>query len=118
MSILNDLERAVLNKLLSGNHEKLDNLQLNKLQFQAEKATIIRREYTGVGFYSFLNIPNECPTLSGDFTISRVCGEIEGVEHGATFVLWIKNGRLDLLEGVTFGEPWPEKIGKFSLKYF
>jgi hypothetical protein len=47
------------------------------------------------------------PTLRGDFHIGDVSGELEGLANGAGFVLFIRDGRLKMLEGFTFDEPWP-----------
>jgi hypothetical protein len=33
--------------------------------------------------------------------------ELEGLQHGASAVLWLKDGVLDHLEVFTFTEPWP-----------
>ena len=37
--------------------------------------------------------------------------------HGAGFVLFIRGGRLSMLEGYTYDEPWPDQVRGFSLRY-
>ncbi len=44
-------------------------------------------------------------------------GDLEGVAHGAGFVLFIRDGALACLEGFTYDEPWPETIKSFTLNY-
>ncbi len=112
MEILNDLERAVLNKLLSGDHPVLATLRK-----QATKVHLIKREYTGVGFFCNFDVSSEAPILKGNFTIDDVNADIDSIKHGAGFVLFIANGRLDVLEGYTYDEPWPKDVGKFTLTY-
>jgi hypothetical protein len=49
--------------------------------------------------------------------LSHVAADIPGAESGAGFVLFIKNGVLDALEGCMFDGSWPENIPSFRLKY-
>ena len=112
MEGLNALEQAVLDKLLSGDHPVLA-----ALRAQAEKALLVRREYTGVGFFCDFEVPSDAPILKGDFHIGDVSGDLQDLAHGAGFVLFIRDGRLDALEGFTYDEPWPKEIGAFTLTY-
>ncbi len=114
MEGLNELEQAVLRKLLSGDHPVLAALRV-----QAEKARLRDREFSGVGFFCMFELPVEAPILDdrARFEISDVDGHVEGLEHGAGFVLFIRDGRIDMLEGFTYDEPWPRTIGKFELFY-
>ena len=112
MEGLNALEQAVLDKLLSGDHPVLATLRI-----QAEKARLIGREYTGVGFFCDFEVPSDAPTLNGDFHIGDVNGQLQGLANGAGFVLFVRGGRLDALEGFSYDEPWPKEIGMFTLTY-
>ena len=49
--------------------------------------------------------------------IGDVYAEIPGLEHGAGFVLYIKDGYLDMLEGYSYDEPWPSSVEGFALHY-
>jgi len=44
--------------------------------------------------------------FSGRRAIGDVHAELAGLSHGAGFVLFIKDGRLDCLEGLTYDEAW------------
>ena len=80
-------------------------------------ARLARRECTGVGFYCDIEVDSNAPTVRGDFHIGDVHGELDGLAHGAGFVLFIRCGRVSMLEGFTYDEPWPGQIQGFSLKY-
>lgn len=114
MNGLNSMEQAVLDKLLSGDHPVLATLRK-----QASKGRLTKREYTGVGFFCSFEISADTPTVAGvsDFEIDDVHGEVKGLAHGIGFVLFIRGGRLDMLEGFTYDEPWPESVKGVHLRY-
>ena len=108
------LERAVLEHALAGDHPVL-----RTLREQLEVCTLAPRTETGVGFYVELECPSDMPTISGmaAIHISDVIAEIDGLKHGAGFVIHVRNGRLDQVEGFSYDEPWPKSIGFFRLSY-
>jgi hypothetical protein len=111
---LNGVEQAVLDKLLFGDHPVLVTLRN-----QTRNARLIKREYTGVGFYCTFEVLPDSPLLEGkgNFEITDVNGETQGLEHGVGFVLFVRDGRLDTLEGFTFDEPWPASMRDLILRY-
>lgn len=112
MEGLNELEQAVLDKQLAGDHPTL-----GVLRIQAESARVVERRKTGVGFFCDFEVEAGAPTVEGDFQISDVHGELAGLDHGVGFVLFVRSGRLSMLEGFTFDEPWPQRIRDFELEY-
>lgn len=114
MKTLNRLEQAVLNKLLSGEQPILTGLRV-----QAKKARLVSREFTGVGFFCSFEVPADVPNLATreNFGISDVNASIEGLEHGAGFILFVREGRMITLEGFSYDEPWPENVTNFKLTY-
>lgn len=111
--LLNAFERAVLEKLLDGNHPVLATLraQLNSCQVSS-------REFTGVGFFTNLKVDRSvkaAPTSQPRIHVRGVGGNISGLKHGAGFVLFVTDGYLDFLEGFSYDEPWPPVISEFSL---
>lgn len=36
---------------------------------------------------------------------------------GVGFLLYVDDGLITMLEGYTYGEPWPQPVGEFSLSY-
>ena len=112
---LTDLERAVLEKLLAGSHPVL-----HSLREQLRACRVKEREFTGCGFFCFLECDRSVSaarTTSETLTLGDVDAEISGLNHGAGFVLFVTRGYLDNLEGYSFEEPWPAKISEFTLKY-
>lgn len=115
MDTLNHLERAVLTKMLDGDHPVL-----NALRQQLESCSVRQREMTGVGFCTELAVPAEVDaarTKRAHIRFGDVIGELTGVEEGVGFVLFIDDGRLQMLEGYTFGEPWPNHAKLRGLSY-
>jgi hypothetical protein len=108
------LEQAVLDKLLAGSHPVLTTLRA-----QVASARVVSREQTGVGFFCTIEISTDVPVLaaSRDFELGDVDGCIEGLEHGAGFLLFVRGGFIRMLEGYTYGEPWPAEVTSFSLSY-
>jgi len=39
---------------------------------------------------------------------------IDGLQHGAGFLLIVEDGMLDMVEGCTYVEPWPDRSRAFS----
>jgi len=107
-------EEAVLDKLLAG-----DDPLLGTLRCQASVARLASREESGVGFFLAFEVPGGAPTLPvpSDFHFGDVTASIDGLQFGAGFVLFVRGGRLDSLEGYSHDEPWPETIRAFELTY-
>ena len=89
---------------------------LASLAAQYETASVSRREWTGAGFMTDVQIaPGTLPLFDLlNLHISDVVAEIGGLHDGAGFALHIKNGVLDCLEGFSYDEPWPASIGTFG----
>jgi hypothetical protein len=115
MTQLNVLESAVLNKLLEGNHPAL-----GTLRDQLRVATVRSRRLTGAGFFTEIELPPETilARMSPDsFQFGDVEASIPGLQHGAGFLVYIRNGMLQLLEGYSYEEPWPQRTDVFELRY-
>lgn len=113
MENLTKFERAVLNKLLTGDHPVLSTLRA-----QAQAASLAAREYTGAGFFLSFDVPPEAPVLATrNFHFGDVNAAVDGLQYGAGFVIFVRGGRLDTLEGYSYEEPWPNEIRNFKLTY-
>lgn len=107
------IEDAVLKKLLAGNLPLLV-----QLQQQLEVCSVEKREFTGFGFYTTLVVPGNIPRSAGlNIKFGDVIGDIPGLPSGAGFLLYVRDGVLDMLEGYSYNEPWPATIDDFALKY-
>ncbi len=114
MEVLSPLEEAVLSKLLSG-----EDPRLRLLRQQLVRIRVARRQMTGVGFLTELEVPPEAPSapLPPKVRIGDVIADVDGLQGGLGFVLFIEDGRLALLEGYTYHEDWPEGLERWRLKY-
>ena len=107
---MNKLEQAVLDRMLDGDHPLLEILRT-----QSQTLCVSSREYTDVGFFCALEVDLNVPIVSTDFEISDVNGELGDVSVG--FVLFVRDGRLRMLEGFTFDEKWPTHFDDYRLRY-
>lgn len=107
---LTELETRVLRLILDGEAQGLEILRK-----QLDRAQVTQREFTGVGFFSTLAIPEDAPLLdfAGRVAIGDVSLASGLLENGAGFVLFLEHGALDQLECYTHGDDWwPDSLGK------
>ena len=73
---------------------------------------------TGVGFFVHFNVDRRAPrSPRANLEISDVGGSIEGLEHGAGFLVFVTDGYLDFLEGYCYEDAWPERIKSYEIMY-
>jgi hypothetical protein len=103
--MLNEMERRVLEMLLAG-----DNHELAVFRAQLDAATVDSREFTGVGFFTQLTVPAELPRVKNRtrLVISDLYAEVSGLEHAASFLLFIDDGAIDVLECAIVDDSWPD----------
>ena len=112
---LNGFERAVLHKLLAGSGAKLA-----ALRRQLEQCRVRKREETGAGVYTYLDVDRTCEPVRLTKDPARIGGvdaELPSLSHGVGFVLLLRDGYLEMLEAYTYDEPWPESLAGFNLRY-
>jgi hypothetical protein len=112
MTKLNYFERSVLNKMLAGSHPVLVSLR-----HQAMEVRLAGREFSGTGFFCRFCADRLARVSVADFEIDDVEAEVDGLERGIGFVLFIREGHVRELEGFTYDEVWPNQIEGFSLRY-
>jgi hypothetical protein len=77
---------------------------------QVNTITISKREFTGVGFFTFF--VDSCD--DSDLQLSDVVGVLnEKINVG--FTLFVNNGKISCLEGYTYDEPWPNEILSYKV---
>ena len=103
--MLNEMERRALEMLLAG-----DKPELALLRAQLSSATVVSRDFTGVGFFTQLLVPAELPRVRGcaRLILADVYAEVTGLEHDAGFVLFVSEGAIDVLECFIVDERWPD----------
>jgi hypothetical protein len=112
---LTALERAVLERLFAGDHPSFP-----ALREQMNAVRILERTFSGGSYFADLHVPEEiAPARIGKDAVwfGDVEADFDGLEHGATFVVRIAEGRLEMLEGSTVDEPWPAEGTPFRLRY-
>lgn len=94
--------------------EKPDTLELLRSQYAS--ADVLKREFTGVGFFTNFVVNDKSLVLSGkeNFELGYL-GEINDVQYGVGFVLFVREGFISMLEGYTYGESWPCEIEFFNV---
>ena len=110
----NDLENAVMEAFLDGPDEVL-----RILRAQYESASLVKRDLSGGGFFTSFSVSDEAGKLDPPktFHLGDVEAEIEGLENGAGFELFIVGGCLHTLEAFTYDESWPASVVRFKVYY-
>ena len=93
-------ERRILEAII----ENADKSIRSKLYCQYKELSVVKREFTGVGFYIYFELPDPSYAIADltDVPILRLGGiaaEIKGLKHGADFILYVKHGVITMLEG-------------------
>jgi hypothetical protein len=111
---MNEMERQVMGLLVSGDHPLL-----SSLRDQLAVAKVTRREFTGVGFFTYFEVPLAARRLpsSRRLVLSDVYADIQGLEHGAGFLLFVEDGALNNLECSICENAWPSN-GKLVRAFF
>lgn len=110
--MLTRLEKAVIDELLRRRGEPFDTIRQ-----QVAHASIAKREFTGVGFFTEFALPADAPVRRDlpDDSIGGVGADFPDLEGGVGFMLSIRGGVVTKLEGFTFDEPWPTSTDEFEL---
>jgi len=104
------LERAVIQQIIASPIEGVDGL---RRQFAA--SWVVKREYTGVGFYTTISVPESVPPVQESVDLrEQLMGGASGLVTSDTdvsisFHLWMRKGYLACLEGVTSQTAWPNE---------
>lgn len=112
--MLTKYEQMCLEKLLAG-----EDPVLNLLREQSKKILSVTREHTGVGEYLHFSMPDDVDPIPGNPSITfgdlEVECEDEGINGGV--ILQVRQGLITTMESFSYDETWPQKVGRFSLKY-
>ncbi|MGH9477469.1 MAG: hypothetical protein ACRD1C_14280 [Terriglobales bacterium] len=111
---LTTLECNVLEMFLAGPEPELATLRV-----QAGSVQAADRRLSGVGFHTKFAYPSEPVPLPGrpTFDLGDVNGKSPQLALGAGFVLFVRGGVLESLEGYTYDDPWPTDEASITLGY-
>jgi hypothetical protein len=90
---LTRLEATVISEMAACNPRDRD-----AIEYQIAKAQVTKRENTGAGFYTHLEVEHPIKQIDAR-VISRVSAEVHGLNNPMVFVLFVENGVMKLLEG-------------------
>lgn len=94
------LERAVLDTICEKYPE-----DRAALESQLSTASVISRENTGAGFYTHFAVERlSSAVIGGGRLRNGPAARIDGLQHGMGFILWLKDGYVDQLEGFCYDE--------------
>jgi hypothetical protein len=99
-SCFTPLERAVLTAICD-----MYSSDRAALEAQLLTATLLSRENTGAGFYTRFAVERDSSVaLTGERTRPGPETKIDGLHQGMGFILWLKEGYADCLEGYSYSE--------------
>jgi hypothetical protein len=110
---LTALELAVMGAIAAGDRER------TVMERQIKSLRLLKRDLTGVGFYTTFEMPEDTDRLDLDRWKIEDMGHgfahHPGLPAGALFILWIRDGRIVTLEGYTAGGDWPTDEENFRV---
>jgi hypothetical protein len=71
----------------------------NALEAPLSTAVVVRRENTGAGFYTDFTVEREDAAIGGERLRNGPEARVDGLEYGMGFILWLKEGYANCLEG-------------------
>lgn len=107
-----EFEKSVMQKIL-----ERDSSVNRILREQYRVAEVASREFTGVGFFTELKIPETIASVAEpvEYGYGDVWASINDSEVWFGFVLFIESGKMVCLEGFTCADSWPEEIYSYEL---
>jgi hypothetical protein len=97
---LTPLERAVLARISSEHPDARE-----ALEAQLATATVVRRENSGAGFFTYLTVDRSTrPLIASETVFGNVAALIKGFKQPMLFLLFTKDGYVVMLEGATIDD--------------
>ncbi|WP_125996344.1 hypothetical protein [Sphingomonas sp. S-NIH.Pt15_0812] len=88
------------------------------LERQFETSVVTERENSGGGFFTTMRVAIDVPTVVSPSVLGYATqARISGLEHGLGFVLFIKGGRLHMLEGFAWGSESTHHLDLSALEF-
>lgn len=95
------IELQVMQMLLAGDHPTLETLR-----HQFARSNVAERDFTGVGFFTSFEVRDCLSRLVPPrrIVIGDVCADVDGLEYGCGFILFVDDGLLGTLECHLWGD--------------
>lgn len=88
------------------------------LERQFEASIVTERENSGGGFFTTIMVADDAPAVKSPSVLGYATqARIGGLEHGIGFVLFIKEGRLHMLEGFAWGPESTHDLDLAALQF-
>lgn len=99
-----ELVSLLVPQLIAGSHPAS-----SALREQFGQSRIDTVELSGVGVFVEFSLPSDV-TLAhpGDLSGGSAQIAVQGLEHGAGCLLFVRGGKLTMFEAFSYDEPWPE----------
>ncbi len=101
--------------LLAGDHPMLETLRQ-----QFDRCCVTDRNFTGVGLSTSFAVGDAQPRIETPqrIVIDDVCADVEDLEHGCGFVLFVDDGLLGTLECHQWGDNALPEAPRFTRLYY
>ena len=91
-----------------------------QLTEQIESAKFLRRDWTGVGFYIYIEIPRQLQPIhlddfEGHWPIDGPNLASDDIQYGGSSILWGTDGYIDCIEMYAYGEFFNKTVNEFKL---
>jgi hypothetical protein len=93
------IERAAIEAII-----RQHPLLASALTVQLQRVVVTARTNTGAGFYTDLCVPDDAPLAITGSPIGEPFAHVEGLKHGMGFLLMVRDGKMECLEGYGFEE--------------
>ena len=102
-----EFEKIIITDIIEQYPEYKQNLQA-----QFEKIVVNKRDFATYGFSTHYDATRVKEPLGDDVNLQlgKHQWNINSLNHGSDYILWIKNGVISCLEGFSYKEPWPDEI--------
>ncbi len=112
---IDPIERRVMRMLIAGEHPTLE-----ALRRQFDRSSVSERDYTGVGFFTSFRVRDGQPRIEPPkrIIIGDVCADVDGLEYGCGFILFVDDGLLRTLECHLWGDDAFPESPRYTRLYY
>jgi hypothetical protein len=109
------IELQVMQMLLAGEHPTLETLRR-----QFDRSYVSERKFTGVGFFTSFTVQDCQPKIEPPkrIVICDVAANVDGLEDGCGFILFVDDGLLGILECHLWGDDAFPATPRYTRLYY